>query len=80
LTVSHSDLLNPMSRFESDFAPKSPALIRKTPVVEDLNSLPPVTLELVSQSNGEDLWDRLVRQHHYLDSRRLMGHRLKYLA
>lgn len=43
-------------------------------------SLPAVRLEVVSQSPLESLWDELVRTHHYLGYRRLLGHRLKYLA
>jgi hypothetical protein len=42
--------------------------------------LPAVRLELVSQSPLESLWDELVREHHYLGYRRLLGHRLKYAA
>ena len=45
-----------------------------------LRSLAPVKLELVSHSPFEPLWDSLVRQYHYLGYRRLLGHRLKYLA
>jgi SRSO17 transposase len=37
-------------------------------------------LQLVSQTPQEPLWDRLVRQHHYLGCRKLLGRRLKYLA
>jgi SRSO17 transposase len=49
------------------------------PIIGSLNSLMPVTLELVSQSNLEPLWDHLVSEYHYLGYRRLLGHRLKYL-
>lgn len=45
-----------------------------------LRSLRPVTLELVSQTPLESFWDMLVNQHHYLGYRKLLGHRLKYLA
>ena len=40
----------------------------------------PVEICLVSKSGEETLWDELVRGHHYLGYRRLLGHRLKYLA
>ena len=45
-----------------------------------LGSFAPVRLEVVSQSPLESLWDELVRAHHYLGYRKLLGHRLKYLA
>jgi len=45
-----------------------------------LHSLLPVTLELVSQTHRENLWDNLVKQYHYLGYQKLLGHRLKYLA
>jgi SRSO17 transposase len=40
----------------------------------------PITVELASHSPVEPLWDRLVRGYHYLGYRKLLGHRLKYLA
>jgi SRSO17 transposase len=45
-----------------------------------LKSFRPVTLELVSGSDWEPVWDHLVKKYHYLGYRRLFGHRLKYLA
>jgi hypothetical protein len=45
-----------------------------------LQTLPPITLKLVNQSPAEKYWDQLVRQHHYLGFKKLLGHRLKYLA
>jgi SRSO17 transposase len=45
-----------------------------------LKSLRPVTLELVSGSDLEPVWDYLVKQFHYLGYQKLFGHRLKYLA
>ena len=50
------------------------------PLVCPFDELAPVRLELVSQSPLESLWDELVRTHHYLGYRRLLGHRLKYVA
>ena len=46
----------------------------------NLKSLRPVTLELVSGSDLEPVWDYLVKQFHYLGYQKLLGHRLKYLA
>ena len=45
-----------------------------------LKSFRPVALELVSGSDGEPVWDDLVRQYHYLRYQKLFGHRLKCLA
>jgi len=45
-----------------------------------LKSLRPITLELVSGSDLEPVWDYLVKQYHYLGYQNLLGHRLKYLA
>ncbi len=45
-----------------------------------LKSLRPITLELVSGSDLEPVWDSLVKQYHYLGYQKLLGHRLKYLA
>ena len=40
----------------------------------------PLSVELVSRTEREPLWDRLVREFHYLGYQNLLGHRLKYLA
>ena len=45
-----------------------------------LKSLRPITLELVSGTDLEPIWDYLVKQYHYLGCQKLLGHRLKYLA
>ena len=45
-----------------------------------LKSLRPITLELVSGTDLEPVWDYLVKQYHYLGYQKLLGHRLKYLA
>jgi len=39
-----------------------------------------VSIEIVSSSPLEELWDELVQTHHYLGYRKLIGRRLKYLA
>jgi SRSO17 transposase len=51
-----------------------------TPMVGSLAEFSPVSLQLVSYTPQEPLWDQLVRQYHYLGCRKLLGHRLKYLA
>ena len=50
------------------------------PMVCALEDVLPVRLEVVSKSPLEGVWDALVRQHHYLGYRKLLGHRLKYIA
>ena len=51
-----------------------------SPIRGTVPTLPPLDLQVASQSRLEALWDDLVRQHHYLGYQRLLGHRLKYLA
>ena len=50
------------------------------PMVGPLAAFLPVSLKLVSHTFQEPLWDQLVRRHHYLGCRKLLGRRLKYLA
>lgn len=55
--------------------------IDKTPIVCDLKTLlSSISLEMVSHTIHAPLWDQLVKSHHYLGYRNLLGHRLKYLA
>jgi len=54
--------------------------IDTSPIVGSVHELPAVTLQVASQSNLEIVWDQLVSRHHYLGYRKLLGHRLKYLA
>lgn len=55
--------------------------INKKPIISELKPLlPRISLELASHSRHEPLWDLLVSQYHYLGYRKLLGHRLKYLA
>lgn len=50
---------------------------RITGELKDFNS---ITLDLVSGTDCELVWDKLVRNYHYLGYQKLLGHRLKYLA
>jgi len=68
------------SKFKYDFAPKSSSVIDTEPISGNLNELPPVTVELVSRTDLESLWDQLVSSYHYLGYQNLLGHRLKYFA
>ena len=55
--------------------------INKTSIVCDLKTLlPSISLEMVSHSINEPLWDQLVSNYHYLGYHNLLGRRLKYLA
>jgi len=45
-----------------------------------LSDFCPATVEPISGSGWEPLWDRWVSRHHYLGYQRLLGHRLKYFA
>jgi len=54
--------------------------IDTAPIIRILRTLEPVTIEIVSETCFERLWDQLVKQHHYLGYQRLLGRRLKYLA
>lgn len=50
------------------------------PIEGELGDFDPVRVEMISGSDLEPLWDQLVRDHHYLSYRNLLGHRLKYFA
>ena len=57
-----------------------PHVLDASPICGDLRAWSPLTLQVVSQSPREPLWDQLVRRYHYLGYQQLLGHRLKYLA
>lgn len=59
---------------------RSGQLVDSSPVRGAVNSFPPVTLQIASDSDQESLWDHIVRRHHYLGYQKLLGHRIKYLA
>jgi SRSO17 transposase len=60
--------------------PFSPSYIITDPLRGSLNSFRPATVEVVSHSPREPLWDQMVQQYHYLSYQKLLGRRLKYLA
>ena len=51
-----------------------------SPIQGAVHTVPPITVEVASHSPLEALWDRLVREYHYLGYQRLLGRRLKYLV
>jgi len=73
------DLMRPAT-FDNDIAPELSRKVQTQPLCDQLCNLPPVCVELISGSTREPLWDHLVRTYHYLGYRKLLGHRLKYLA
>lgn len=54
--------------------------INRTPLCGSLEEIAPITLEMVSKTYKESLWDYLVREYHYLSHRQMLGARLKYLV
>lgn len=50
------------------------------PIEGKLNELSAVSVRPVSRGDLEPLWNKLLRQHHYLGFGKLLGHQLKYLA
>lgn len=68
------------SKYKNDLMAYAPMDIDTTPISGKLSDFAPVTLELASGSHWELLWGRLVAKHHYLGYRKLLGHRLKYIA
>ncbi|MDZ7581610.1 MAG: DUF4338 domain-containing protein [Deltaproteobacteria bacterium] len=76
---------NPMAAMQptqkpSDILPPLPAVVNTDAIAGVLSEFGPATVEPVSGSGWEPLWDRWVSRHHYLGYRRLLGHRLKYFA
>lgn len=45
-----------------------------------VNLYMPITVQVVSETEQETLWDQLVRGYHYLGYQKLLGHRIKYMA
>jgi SRSO17 transposase len=69
-----------LPNFKYDFELKFSDNIDTEPIVGKLSDLAPVTVELVSGSGLELVWDQLVSRYHYLGYQNLLGHRLKYFA
>jgi SRSO17 transposase len=57
-----------------------PHTINTQPIAGDLKKIGPVELKLANEPTLATLWDQLVSRYHYLGYRKLLGHRLKYLA
>jgi hypothetical protein len=68
------------SKHKSDLLQRALVNIDTVPIRGKLSDFMPATVELVSGSDWEPLWDQLVRRHHYLGYQSLLGHRLKYFS
>jgi SRSO17 transposase len=71
-TLFSSDNLSPETTLDR--------MIDSSPLRSTVQALPPVTVQVASETDQESLWDHLVRLHHYLGYQKLLGHRIKYLA
>jgi hypothetical protein len=61
------------SNLKYDFVPKTSVIIDTGPIAGKLTNFLPVALELISGSDLEPLWDRLVSSYHYLGYQNLLG-------
>jgi hypothetical protein len=59
---------------------RSKSKIRPVPIDKPVGELTQLQLLPVKGRNLDGLWNDLVRKHHYLGYRRLLGRRLKYIA
>jgi SRSO17 transposase len=75
-------LMESMQQFQNPnvILPPVPAAANTDTIAGKLNDFGPATVEPISGSSWEPLWDQWVRQHHYLGYQQLLGHRLKYFA
>jgi len=80
VTMNTSSYFMKQFKHISDSAPEASIAVDTNPISGALGDFPPITLMLVCGSPFELIWDRMVQQHHYLGYRRLLGHRLKYIA
>ena len=78
----HNTFHEPMRRFrfENHTVAEPSTSIQTEPITAKLNTLPTVSVKLISGAVLEPLWDHLVQTYHYLGYQKLLGHRLKYLA
>jgi len=58
---------------------KSEYVENTTPISGSIESFT-VDIKIASHSSFEPVWDQLVSRYHYLGHKKLLGHRLKYLA
>jgi hypothetical protein len=54
--------------------------VDQTPIEGSLAALGPLEIRLVRRTEGEDLFARLLKEHHYLGYSRPVGEHLKYLV
>jgi len=68
------------SNLSYDYERRVSNIVDTSPIAGKLSHLSAVTVDLISGSDWEPIWDQLVSNHHYLGYQRLLGHRLKYFA
>ena len=68
------------SKLKHNVESAGPVPIDDTPMEGELSDFDPVTIDLISGSDLESLWDQMVCDYHYLGFQKLLGHRLKYFA
>jgi len=61
------------SKLKNDFVPKTSVITYTEPIAGKLTNFPPEAVELISGSDLEHLWDRLVSSYHYLGYQNLLG-------
>ena len=80
-SVHFNNKLSNDTKMVRKFKHKQESEINKEPITCDLKTiLPFISLKMVNNSIHEPLWDQLVSNYHYLGYKKLLGHRLKYLA
>ncbi|WP_155309085.1 IS701 family transposase [Desulfosarcina ovata] len=79
-TVNNTIAAMQIAQKQNDILPPVPPTFNTDAIAGTIKDFGPAKVVPVSGSDWEPLWDRWVRQHHYLGYRRLLGHRLKYLA
>ncbi len=80
IPVGTSETITKMTTITHGSHTQFSAKVDTEPICGTLKSLPPISLKLVSQTELEPLWDRLVSGYHYLGYQNLLGRRLKYLC
>jgi SRSO17 transposase len=89
LAMEHHGLVNPFSRTraQNTHTPSKPSTLvvpsvplDTSPLEGPLRALQPLSFQLVSQPEHRALWNQMMKSHHYLGFRGLVGKQLKYLV
>ena len=79
-TVNNTIAIMQPAQKQNYILPPFPPAFNTNTIAGNMKDFFPTKVVPVSGSDWEPLWDQWVRKHHYLGYRRLLGHRLKYLA